>query len=102
MITTEQLKKRMGVEKLTPMQEETGKAMQSGQPNIVVLSPTGSGKTLAYLLPIVQGINAESDEVQVVVVLPTRELAIQSQQVLTGLDKQVRSQCCYGGRPAMD
>ena len=51
------LKKRMGVEKLTPMQEETGKAMQSGQPNIVVLSPTGSGKTLAYLLPIVQGID---------------------------------------------
>ena len=102
MITKEQLKKRMGVEKLTPMQEETGKAMQSGQPNIVVLSPTGSGKTLAYLLPIVQGINAESDEVQVVVVLPTRELAIQSQQVLTELDKQVRSQCCYGGRPAMD
>ena len=92
----------MGVETLTPMQTETGEAMQSGTANVVVLSPTGSGKTLAYLLPIVQGIDAAEDEVQAVVVVPTRELAIQSWQVLAALDRQVRSQCCYGGRPAMD
>ena len=101
-ITAEQLKARMGVEKLTPMQTETGNAMQSGEPNIVVLSPTGSGKTLAYLLPIVQNIDVAQEEVQAVVVLPTRELALQSQQVLAALDRQVRSQCCYGGRPTME
>ncbi|MGN0221273.1 MAG: DEAD/DEAH box helicase [Prevotella sp.] len=101
-ITAEQLKARMGVEKLTPMQTETGNAMQSGEAHIVVLSPTGSGKTLAYLLPIVQSMDAGLQEVQAVVVLPTRELAIQSQQVLAALDKQVRALCCYGGRPAMD
>lgn len=45
--------------------------------NIIGESQTGSGKTHAYLLPLVDKINREKQEVQVVLTAPTRELAIQ-------------------------
>ena len=68
--------------------------------NIVVLSPTGSGKTFAYLLPLVAMIDATRQEVQAVVVVPGRELALQSQQVLESMRTGLRSMAVYGGRCA--
>ena len=52
---------------------------------MVVLSPTGSGKTLAYLMPLVQLVDADCDEVQAVVITPGRELALQSAEVLKSM-----------------
>ena len=93
--------RKLGVESLNDMQKATAKAMQAGKGDVVVLSPTGTGKTLAYLLPLVEMITPESDTVQAVVIVPGRELALQSQQVLAALGA-VRGMACYGGRAAME
>ena len=93
--------RKLRVESLNDMQKATAKAMQAGKGDVVVLSPTGTGKTLAYLLPLVEMITPESGTVQAVVIVPGRELALQSQQVLAALGV-VRGMACYGGRAAME
>lgn len=86
---------------LTEMQSAAAMACREGK-NVVLLSPTGSGKTLAYLLPLCAKLNADSDSVQAIVVVPSRELAQQSEAVFRQLKTTLRSVCCHGGRPAMD
>lgn len=94
--------RKLHIEQLNTMQERVGEALLGGTQDVVVLSPTGSGKTLAYLLPLVQMVDASSDTVQALVVVPGRELALQSDQVLRAMGAGVRSVSCYGGRAAMD
>lgn len=86
---------------LTEMQTEMTAVCQAGK-SAVLLSPTGSGKTLAYLLPLCTKLNPASGCVQAVVVVPSRELAQQSEAVFKMLDTQLRAVCCHGGRPAME
>lgn len=93
--------RRLGITELNVMQEATVEAARRNT-QIVLLSPTGSGKTLAYLLPLVDRINTKSDDVQAVVIVPSRELAKQTQQVLQQIGEGVRSVAVYGGRAAMD
>ena len=93
---------RIGVKELNDMQQEALDVICSSDDDVVVLSPTGTGKTLAYLLPMTELIDVSSDELQAVVVVPGRELALQSANVLKGLSAGIRSIACYGGRPAMD
>lgn len=101
MLDTKILLTNLGIEQLIPMQEKMGKAaIQQG--GVVLLSPTGSGKTLAYLLPLVSLVNPTNDALQAAVVLPTRELAQQSEDVLKRMKTGLRSMALYGGRPAMD
>ncbi len=92
---------QFGAETLTPMQERMrSEALASG--HIVLLSPTGTGKTLAYLLPLAELVRKDDDRLQAVVIVPTRELAIQSEDVLRRAGTGIRSMCLYGGRPAME
>ena len=93
---------KLGIDQLNAMQEEAYEAIVRGRSDVVVLSPTGSGKTLAYLLPLTEMIDATSDDVQALVVVPGRELALQSATVLKNMGAGVRAQSCYGGRTAMD
>lgn len=90
-----------GIERLTAMQEDMDRTTQTCD-NVVLLSPTGSGKTLAFTLPLLRYVDAAVDALQAVVVVPTRELAQQSEAVLRRAATGVRSMCLYGGRPAMD
>ena len=96
------LLEKIGVKELNAMQQEALDMICSSDDDVVVLSPTGTGKTLAYLLPLTKLVDATSDELQVIVVVPGRELALQSANVLKGLSAGIRSLACYGGRPAMD
>ena len=68
--------RNLRIEQLTPMQEAARDAYQSDK-DLVLLSPTGSGKTLAFLLPLVQSLKADVQGVQAVVLVPSRELALQ-------------------------
>lgn len=93
---------KLGIKALNEMQQEAYKAIKDTSKDIVILSPTGTGKTLAYLLPILEKIDLSSDSVQVIVVVPSRELAIQTTEILKRALNQVRAYACYGGRATMD
>ena len=99
-ILTEVLK-RIKIDALNPMQQEMW-AVGEKNNDMILLSPTGSGKTLAYMFPLCHHINIDSEKLQVVVVMPSRELAQQSEEVLKSLRLPIRSMSVYGGRPAME
>ncbi len=88
--------------RLNAMQEASVDAILHTDKDLVILSPTGSGKTLAYLLPLVQCLDPASDQLQAIVIVPSRELAIQSNVVLNDMGTGLRSFAAYGGRAAMD
>lgn len=99
---TQRILEKLNIETLNVMQEATGDALLHSDKDVVVLSPTGSGKTLAYLLPLVEQLDASVDDVQAVVLVPGRELALQSATVLGNMGSGLRSMSLYGGRPTMD
>ena len=93
----------LGISQLSEMQLSVSKIWKEQEDkDIVLLSPTGSGKTIAYLLPLMERIDTGKDSVQAVVIVPSRELAMQTDEVVKNMKTGVRSICCYGGRPAMD
>ncbi len=83
------------------MQQDTIGTVRKGA-SVVLLSPTGSGKTLAYLLPLLEKLDAKSDDLQALIIVPSRELAIQTADVARKLCSELRICACYGGRPAME
>lgn len=89
------------IEQLTPMQEAAWEAYSSNR-DMVLLSPTGSGKTLAFLLPLVRSLRTEVEGVQAVVLVPSRELALQIETVFRTMNTPFKAMSCYGGRPAME
>ena len=92
---------KLGITELNVMQEEMLQASRRCE-RIVLLSPTGSGKTLAYLLPVLDRMVADEDGLQTLVLVPSRELAIQTADVVRRLCPECRVMACYGGRAAMD
>lgn len=107
----------LGIEALNAMQEETIAAYRRNR-QLVLLSPTGSGKTLAYLLPLAEELHAIVPEnspgghaketlkltpwPRALVLVPSRELAAQTVDVIKAMKCGLRAVACYGGRAAMD
>ena len=86
----------LGFESLNPMQEEMLKvSKKAGQ--IQLFSPTGSGKTAAFLLPLLQRPMDEKSGVKALVVVPSRELALQIEQVFKSMGSGLKVSTCYGG-----
>ncbi len=68
------------------------------QDNVVLLSDTGSGKTLAFLLPLLQLLDADKkNTTQALIVVPSRELALQIEKVFKDMATGFKVTCCYGG-----
>ncbi|HZL10152.1 MAG TPA: DEAD/DEAH box helicase [Prolixibacteraceae bacterium] len=88
---------KLNIEKLNAMQEEAQEAILSN-PEIVLLSPTGTGKTLAFLLPIISELDITCPEIQTLIVVPSRELAIQIEQVIREMGTGYKANAVYGGR----
>jgi len=88
---------KLKIEALNPMQVAAGEAI-STKPNVLLLSPTGSGKTLAFLLPILEQLDPLNQEIQVLILVPSRELAIQIEQVLRNMGTGFKVNAIYGGR----
>lgn len=92
---------KMGFETPTHVQEASiGPMLQKR--DLLVQAPTGTGKTAAFGIPVVEGINAENRNVQIVILCPTRELAVQTATVLKMLAAYkpgVRILAVYGGEP---
>ncbi len=91
-----QILSNFNIESLNEMQLATIEAFS--KPNdITLIAPTGSGKTLAFLIPTLTKIDAAKEGVQVVIIVPTRELAIQIEQVFKQMNSGFKINCCYGG-----
>ncbi len=86
----------LGITDLNEMQQEAFDAI-SDTKEVLLLSPTGSGKTLAFLLPIFSLLEKEKTGVQCLIVTPTRELALQIEQVWRKMGTGFKVTCCYGG-----
>ncbi|MDZ4666478.1 MAG: DEAD/DEAH box helicase [bacterium] len=68
------------------------------QSDITLISPTGSGKTLAFFLPLVAKIEAATKgDILALIIVPTRELALQIEQVFKQMGTPHKINCCYGG-----
>jgi len=88
---------KLGIEQLNPMQKEAQLVIHSNS-DIVLLSPTGTGKTLAFLLPIIAELDVDCPEIQVLILVPSRELAIQIEQVTREMGTGFKTNAVYGGR----
>lgn len=93
---------KLHIDSLNAMQIDVARLVSGTADDIMVLSPTGSGKTLAYLLPLVFKLNPQIDFLQMVVMVPSRELAKQSVEVLRSMGVPFRGLALYGGRAAME
>lgn len=67
------------------------------QQDIILLSPTGSGKTLAFLLPLLLSLKTGISSVQALIIVPSRELALQIDSVFKAMNTPWKACCCYGG-----
>ncbi|MEO9473928.1 MAG: DEAD/DEAH box helicase [Cyclobacteriaceae bacterium] len=88
---------KLGIAELNAMQQEAQLAIESAQ-EVILLSPTGTGKTLAFLLPLINQLDKACEEIQIVVIVPSRELAIQIEQVMREMGTGFKVNAVYGGR----
>lgn len=86
----------LGIASLNEMQDMAQEAILNDT-NVLLLSPTGSGKTLAFLLPIFQIIDPEIKGVQCLILVPSRELGLQIEQVWKKMGTDYKVNVCYGG-----
>ncbi|MGM0125440.1 DEAD-box ATP dependent DNA helicase [Enterococcus sp. AZ194] len=89
---------KAGFEEATPIQEATISLALEGK-DVIGQAQTGTGKTAAFGLPMLERIDTNNRDLQGLVIAPTRELAIQTQEELfrLGRDKKIRVQAVYGG-----
>lgn len=86
----------LGIDAINKMQFEARRTIVNKN-NTILLSPTGSGKTLAFLLPILQMLSENVKTVQCLVIVPSRELALQIEQVWKKMGTNFKVNVCYGG-----
>lgn len=92
--------KALGFEMMTPIQEASLPIILEGK-DIIAQAPTGTGKTICFAIPSIQMIDLENKSVQVMVLCPTRELAIQVTnefKKVAQLSKGVKIITVYGGQ----
>jgi len=94
---TKAILKKLGIEALNPIQESAFDAITSNS-EVVLLSPTGTGKTLAFLLPIIAALDPDLKAAQVLILVPSRELAIQIEQVIREMGSGYKATAVYGGQ----
>ena len=92
---------RLGIQSLNAMQQASIETCQKQQ-DVILLAPTGSGKTLAYLIPLFSRIEPQASRTQALIIVPTRELAQQVEQVARTIASGYRIVCCYGGHSFRD
>lgn len=95
--STDSFLNKFGITALNPMQEEAKKKIKTRN-DVVLLSPTGTGKTLAFLLPLIEKLDKKCDEIQILIVVPSRELAQQIEQVARKIGSGFKINAVYGGR----
>ena len=90
---------KMGFEEASPIQAQTIPLALEGK-DIIGQAQTGTGKTAAFGIPLIENIDIKDDNIQGIVIAPTRELAIQVSEELfkLGYGKRARVLAVYGGQ----
>jgi ATP-independent RNA helicase DbpA len=99
LLDTEAIDKMLSLLRIDQLNELQSEALERAQQDgdLVLLSETGSGKTLAYLLPILAFMDDRTAGTQALAIVPSRELAIQIEQVFKTMGTGLKVTCCYGG-----
>lgn len=92
----EKVLQNLKIDSLNEMQQSALQTINK-EAEIVLLAPTGSGKTLAFLLPLLEILDPAKPGVQVLILSPSRELALQIEQVFKSMSIGFKVNCCYGG-----
>ena len=96
------VKDRMGIDTLNDMQRAALDAWKSGGGDLVLYSPTGTGKTLAFAMCVLQALKPPMQQLQAVVLAPSRELVMQTAEILRILATGYKVTPCYGGHAVSD
>lgn len=94
--------KRMGIDSLNDMQQQALDVWREGGSDLVLYSPTGTGKTLAFALCLLHALKPPMQQLQAVVVAPSRELVMQTAQVMRLVAVDYKITPCYGGHSVAD
>ena len=94
--STEDILARLSIDALNEMQLASIEAIGEHN-NVILLSATGSGKTLAFLLPVFELLDPANKKTQALIIVPSRELALQIEKVFRSLGTHLKVTCCYGG-----
>lgn len=86
----------LGIDSLNDMQLAAQETILNDN-NVLLLSPTGSGKTVAFLLPIFELLDEYVAGVQCLILVPSRELGLQIEQVWKKMGTTYKVNVCYGG-----
>lgn len=81
-----------GFEKPSPIQEESIPMALAGR-DILARAKNGTGKTASFIIPALQQVKTKLNKIQVLILVPTRELALQTSQVVKTLGKHLKLQC---------
>ncbi len=95
---TEKILENLNITSLNKMQLAAVEAAKRA-PDILLLSPTGSGKTLAFMLPLLSHLEVSVQGIQAMILVPSRELALQIEQVFKQMGTGHKVNCFYGGHP---
>ena len=95
--TQEDILAKLNIYELNEMQQKAISVIDTTA-NTVILSPTGTGKTLGFLLPTLKLIEPDNKEIQALILVPSRELAIQIEQVIREMGTGLKVNAVYGGR----
>ena len=94
--TTERIISNLKIDALNEMQQASVEANKKNA-DVVLLSSTGSGKTIGFLLPILELLDMANKKTQALIVVPSRELAVQIEQVFKMMGTGFKVTSCYGG-----
>ena len=95
-LLTSTILSNLKIEALNEMQQASIAANDQHN-NVLLLSATGSGKTLAFLLPIIQRLDVANKLTQALIIVPSRELAQQIEEVFKQMGTGLKITSCYGG-----
>ncbi|MDC1106239.1 DEAD/DEAH box helicase [Prolixibacteraceae bacterium] len=87
---------KMSFERYNEVQERMYEASKKDD-TLYLVAPTGSGKTVAFLRVMLEKTKVRKDNMQMLILVPTRELALQIEKVVAKLQLPFRSYCVYGG-----
>ena len=87
---------KLGIQSLNQMQQEAYESILQEKTTFLI-SPTGSGKTLAFLLPLLELLDPTKNAIQCLILTPSRELAMQIEQVWKSMGTGMKVNVCYGG-----